>query len=155
MSKVDNPILPILVDNTKVITKEELKQYHLKKGGTLYSVYRIYLKDNITTPFIEYYESYCKSYGIEPPYKILPLNLKTKDWREIVRERITTEAVEAIIDNMCQIALGESKSSISAAQILADWYGIPKESTVKVDASVDACVDANINIKPDLFKLPE
>lgn len=149
-------VLPISIDGTKIFSKDDLRKYPLQGKITLKTLYNRYLRDNIEDPFISYYTSWCIANGFsEPPYKLAPCDFRTRDWRALVRERIGQESIEAILDNLLEMAMQNNKSAISAAQLLADWYGVPKQSEVKVDADVKADVDAKVSLKPDLFSLPE
>lgn len=159
MSSSSEKILPIRVNGEVIHSPQLLKKFVLppddkKHVYTLFTVYKKYQREHPQQSLIDFYEDWCSIQGTSPIFTIEPVSPKSRAWRDIVRERVSNESVESIVDSLLEIALSGGRNAINAAQTIADWYGVPKESTVKVDASVDADVKADVNVKPDLFKLP-
>lgn len=148
-------MLPVKIDGEVVNHKAQLKNYRLMVNGnahkTLYTIYQFQIREKDGRDFAEYVDAYCQHFGIKNPYVIQPLNQKSKGWQDLVNEMMTEEDAEAVIRNVINVAVSDSRNAMKAAELLAQWRGASKK--VEVDASVDANVE--VDMKEPLFKLTD
>ena len=153
MSNADIRVLPLRIDNKVVTSKDSLQEFVLdkRKDVTLLTVYRKYIREKEhDVTFSDFVDGYCDHKHISNPYDIRSMNTKSRDWREVVNEIMTDESIEAVINNVLSIALGDSKNAIKASELIANWMG----ASQRVEVNADVKGDMNVRVKPDLFQLP-
>lgn len=148
-------VLPVKVDGVVVQHKEQLKDYLINKRPkrTLYSIYCYMMRQHDDRNFADYVDAYCAHFGHVNPFKIEPVNTASRQWQDLVKKCVTDDDAEAVIRNVVSVAMSDSKMSVKAAEVLANWMGVTKK--VEVDAAVDANVDAKVSVNPELFELPD
>lgn len=139
-------ILPLNINGEVVSHKNDLKNYPVQDSKhTLFTVYAKMIREHDDRSFADYLQAYCDNVGVDNPYTITPLNSASRQWKDIVSSMVSDETVEAVVNNVVSVALGQSRDAIKAAELIAKWKGA--EEKISVDLKAD------VEVKPKLFDL--